>query len=126
MMWRATFVMALRYGGRSAGQLCPGFRRVPGCPGVPGGDAGGPPVHVAGRGFHSATFHLNLSRFRFLKPQQASTSQLNLSWVAEATTSVHFSAQPETFELLNYSIQPKKTCSRKAAKLEPAKVFTLR
>ena len=33
---------------------------------------------VAGRGLHSTTFQLNLSRFWFLKVQQASTSLLNL------------------------------------------------
>jgi len=31
-----------------------------------------------GRGLHSSTFQLNLSRVRSLKPQQASTSQLEL------------------------------------------------
>ena len=33
---------------------------------------------LAGRGLHSSTSHLNLSRGRSLKPQRASTSQLTL------------------------------------------------
>ena len=32
---------------------------------------------AGGRGLHSSTFQLNLSRFWSQKPQQASTSQLN-------------------------------------------------
>ena len=35
-------------------------------------------VNISGRGLHSSTYHLNLSRFGSQKPQQASTSQLNM------------------------------------------------
>jgi len=45
-------------------------------------------VEVGGRALHSSTIQLNLSHFWSLKPQQASTSQLNLrrSLSVEATT----------------------------------------
>jgi len=57
-----------------------------------------PPTAVAGRGLHSSTSQLNLSRFL----------------VTEATSSVHFSEQPETLLSITLPNIAHKNYSRQA------------